>query len=146
MSEITKTQLKEAFEKMLSRVGGGFRFTAWFSDVPEEKSERGSALAVQTGSDFAIGLYGSDFEKRSHIACYSTSFTGAKGQAIHTVIAYYEGIAKDPLPWIGTAGEKIVKSDSLILQQTSRNNKGISSSRRRMLEMIDGFSKSIGAF
>ena len=70
--KFTKQEVQHSFESMLKRVGGGFKFVEWIDDNVALRSDgERSDLAKRTSSDFATGLYATDYKGKSHIAVYA---------------------------------------------------------------------------
>jgi len=70
--KFNKQEIQHSFESMLKRVGGGFKFVDWIDDdVALRLDGERSDLAKRTSSDFATGLYASDYKSTSHITVYA---------------------------------------------------------------------------
>ena len=143
--DIRKDDIERAFIKMLSRVGGGFKFSGWL-EGSNEKRER-SDLSKKTDADVSIGLYGSDYKKESHIVGY-VGVTRIDGTLrIKAEIDYYEEVGEELSHFIGTAEGKVVSSDSsAFLPVKGYHHKGVSDSMEMLYQLIERFNKNIAQF
>ncbi len=144
-NDIRKDDIERAFIRMLSRVGGGFKFSGWFENGGSKKDR--SDLSKQTDADISMGLYGSDYKNESHIVGY-VGVTRIDGTLrIKAEIDYYEEIGEDVESFIGTAEGKVVSSDSsAFLPVKGYQHKGIGDSMEMLYGLIERFNKNIAQF
>ncbi len=144
-NEIRRGDVEQAFIRMLSRVGGGFKFSGWLEDGRSNKER--SDLSKQTDADITMGLFGSDYKNESHIVGY-VGVTRIDGTLrIKAEIDYYEEIGEDIENFIGTSDGKVVSSESSVfLPVKGYHHKGIGDSIEMLYGLIERFNKNIAQF
>jgi hypothetical protein len=115
--KFTKQEVQLAFEAMLKRAGGGFKFVEWFRDDFSLKNlDERSYLARRTDSDFATGLYASDYKHRSHITVFAGAIFLHDSVRVYADITFYEDEGDNVPELIGTSLGRLVGSFTEIIQ------------------------------
>jgi hypothetical protein len=143
-NNIKRENVERAFIRMLSRVGGGYKFKGWLGSEGRDRGR--SDLSKQTDADTSVALYGSDYKNQSHIVGYVgvTRIDGAL--RIKAEIDYYEDIGSDILSYVGTAEGKTIASDSSpTIMAKSFQHKGMNS-LEMLYNLIERFDKNIAQF
>lgn len=142
---IKRENVERAFIRMLSRVGGGYKFKGWLGSEGLDRER--SDLSKQTDADTSVALYGSDYKNQSHIVGY-VGVTKIDGTLrIKAEIDYYENIGSDILSYIGTAEGKTIASDSSpTIIAKSFQHKGMTNSLEMLFNLIERFNKNIAQF
>jgi hypothetical protein len=109
--KFNKQEVQQAFEKMLKRVGGGYKFVKWIDEEVSLKSigER-SSLAKKTSADFATSLYASDFKGRSHISAYAGAVFVNDRVRVYADIRIFEEEKEWTDELLGTSLGRVVSS------------------------------------
>jgi len=144
-NDIRKDDIERAFIRMLSRVGGGFKFTGW-NKSKSEVSKR-SDLSKRTDADASMALYGSDYRKRSHIVAYVGVITIDGTLRIKAELVYFDDSDLENLDLLSVGQGQILSSDSSsIIQIKSHQHIGIGDSLVMLYELIERFNKNIAQF
>lgn len=145
--EIKRDDIERAFIRMLSRVGGGFKFTKWLEGSGLGKKGERTHLSKKTDADVSMALYGSDYKKESHIVAY-VGVTRIDGTLrIKAEIEYYEEVGESIESFLSTSYGEVVSSDSsALLPVKGYHHKGIGDSMEMLYGLIERFNKNIAQF
>ena len=145
MKDIRRDDIEKAFERMLSRVGGGFKFTGW--NKGNSKVSKRSDLSEGTDADASMALYGSDYRKRSHIVAYVGVIAIDGTLRIKAELVYFDDSDLEHLDLLSVGQGQILSSDSSsIIQIKSHQHIGVSDSLVMLYGLIERFNKNIAQF
>lgn len=139
-----KRDVEKAFIRMLARTGGGYKYSGWI-DSEEGKDGERSDLSKQTGADWCVALYGSDFKHHSHFVAYVGVIRLDGTLRIKAEIDYFEHIGSDISPFVGTSSGQTVSSTSLRIDSVKGfHHKGSGEALQLLYNLIEKFDKNIG--
>ena len=145
MSEIKRIDVEKAFIRMLSRVGGGLKFTRW-EQGNGNKSGR-SELSKRSDADASMALYGSDYTKRSHIVGYVGVITIDGTLRIKAELVYFSDSNLENIDLLSESHGQMLSSDSSsIIHIKGHQHIGIGDALKMLYELIERFNKNIGQF